>query len=620
MPLLTVEFMDDFLEFSPHGYEIQQELGHNRSGGRVTYLALDTRLKRQVVIKQFQFAQTNSSWGDYDTYHREIQVLRGLHHPGIARYLNSFQTASGFCMVQEYKPAPSLAVLRSFSAADIEQIAKALLKILIYLQSRLPVVIHRDVKPENILVDDHLNVYLVDFGFARIGDGEMGVSSVVKGTLGFMPPEQLFNRQLTEASDLYGLGVTLICLLTRTKSQDVGNLIDLNYRVNFRHLLPKLSAAWVVWLEKSVEPRLTDRFPNAIAALAALPKHAMLLPEAQLSCSHLTLTATRLGEVLTHVVTIHNPVPDTILEGGWEVAPHPSDPRCAGADHPWITFDPPHFRGNYIECQIVVHSDRLIAHKIYQRQILLRTNTPTKMVQHFNSRGISHLKLRQLRPIPSNAQVLELQVQTAALDRPPQRTIVLITLSLLAGFSITTTWLLAYFAWGTTYLLTAAPYTTALSAAAGVAIGFEAAACLFSVTGATSGATASAIGGIIVGILALLAIAFTLTTSLPSGVILVSIGFGIMGGGAVGGAIGLVVEQLRQHRVTPALATLLTLLTSALGVSVGLGLNFGFGSPIVLLIVSIIGLPLGLGLGGILLHRLKLLNQHRQVNQPLIRP
>ena len=51
----------------------------------------------------------------------------------------------------------------------------------------------------------------MDFGFARIGDGEVGVSSVVKGTLGFMPPEQIFNRQLTEASDLYGLGMTLIC-------------------------------------------------------------------------------------------------------------------------------------------------------------------------------------------------------------------------------------------------------------------------------------------------------------------------------------------------------------------------------------------------------------------------
>jgi len=64
---------------------------------------------------------------------------------------------------------------------------------------------HRDIKPENVLVDrqEELKVYLVDFGFAHIGSGEVAASSVVKGTLGFMPPEQMFNRQLTEASDLY---------------------------------------------------------------------------------------------------------------------------------------------------------------------------------------------------------------------------------------------------------------------------------------------------------------------------------------------------------------------------------------------------------------------------------
>jgi serine/threonine protein kinase len=47
-----------------------------------------------------------------------------------------------------------------------------------------------------------------------------------------MPPEQMFNRQLTEASDLYSLGATLICLLTQTKSAEIGNLIDEACRIN----------------------------------------------------------------------------------------------------------------------------------------------------------------------------------------------------------------------------------------------------------------------------------------------------------------------------------------------------------------------------------------------------
>lgn len=238
--------MNSFSDFSKHGYQAEKELGHNRIGGRVTYLAKSLQTGQQVVIKQFQFAKANVGWSDYDAYNREIQVLQGLEHPGIPQYLKSFQTEDGFCLVQEYKPAQSLGMLRSFHFNEIQRIAVAVLEILVYLQSRVPAVIHRDIKPENILVDDRLNVYLVDFGFAHIGDGEVGVSSVVKGTLGFMPPEQLFNRQLTEASDLYGLGVTLICLLTGTKSTDVGNLIDITYRVNFRHLVPKLNVGWEI--------------------------------------------------------------------------------------------------------------------------------------------------------------------------------------------------------------------------------------------------------------------------------------------------------------------------------------------------------------------------------------
>ncbi|MEO0490973.1 MAG: serine/threonine-protein kinase, partial [Cyanobacteria bacterium J06659_2] len=197
--------MANFPDFKEYGYLIEEELGCNRAGGRVTYLARDALNHQPFVLKQFQFAKTQASWADFDAYQREIEVLRSLNHPGIPRYVDGFQTDEGFCMVQDYKPAVSLSANRSFSPPQIQSIAIAVLEILVYLQSRIPPVIHRDIKPDNILVDDDLNVYLVDFGFARVGDGEVGVSSVVKGTLGFMPPEQLFNRTLTEASDLYGL-------------------------------------------------------------------------------------------------------------------------------------------------------------------------------------------------------------------------------------------------------------------------------------------------------------------------------------------------------------------------------------------------------------------------------
>ncbi len=190
----------------------------------------------------------------------------------IPRYLDSFETSTGFCLVQEYKKAPSLTQPRHFTPSEIKEIALAVLEVLVYLQRQQPPVIHRDIKPENILVDrsQKIKVYLVDFGFARIGGGDVAISSVVKGTLGFMPPEQMFNRQLTEASDLYSLGVTLICLLTKIPSTQIGTLIDEGYNLNFKQRLPKLNPQLVQWLEKMTALSLKNRYPNGAIALEAL--------------------------------------------------------------------------------------------------------------------------------------------------------------------------------------------------------------------------------------------------------------------------------------------------------------------------------------------------------------
>jgi serine/threonine protein kinase len=239
-------------------YQKIQELGRNRAGGRITYLAKDNQTQQLVVIKRFLFARAGSDWSEFKAYEREIQVLQGLEHPGIPRYRDSFETKAGFCMVQEYKKAQSLAIPRSFEPEQIKQIAIATLEILVYLQCRLPVVIHRDIKPENLLVDEQLNVYLVDFGLARLGGSNVAMSSVAAGTFGFMAPEQIYNHKLTKATDLYGLGATLISLLTGTKSTAMDTLINEEGRIHFQHLLPQLSLRFVNWLETMVRSKQSD--------------------------------------------------------------------------------------------------------------------------------------------------------------------------------------------------------------------------------------------------------------------------------------------------------------------------------------------------------------------------
>lgn len=261
--------MSNFPNFSSHNYQVIEELGRNREGGRISYLASKQDSEEKVVIKQFRFA-IDASWQGFKTYQREIQILQELNHPRIPKYIDSFETSDGFCMVQEYKNAPSLFNRRSFTPAAIEQIAVSILEILVDLQTRIPPLIHRDIKPENILVDEQNQAYLIDFGISRLKSEEFAASSVAAGTPGFMPPEELFSRPLTTASDLYSLGATLICLLTNTSSIDISKLIDENYRFKFKHLVGEIDPRLIAWVTKMVEPNSSNRFANAKVALEAL--------------------------------------------------------------------------------------------------------------------------------------------------------------------------------------------------------------------------------------------------------------------------------------------------------------------------------------------------------------
>lgn len=259
--------LSPYPDFSEYQYRVQTELGRNREGGRISYLAQRLDCEDElVVIKQFRFVQTDANWQGFKAYEREIQFLRELDHPRIPRYLDSFETNDGFCMVQEYKAAPTLGNRRTFKPIEIKKIALSVLEILVDLQSRMPPIFHRDIKPENILVDDRHQAYLIDFGLARIDLQEVAVSSMVAGTPGFMAPEELFNRPLTKASDLYSLGATIICLITNTRSIDINNLLDDNYHLKFNHLVTGVNPLFIKWLQKMVASNPRDRFPDASAA------------------------------------------------------------------------------------------------------------------------------------------------------------------------------------------------------------------------------------------------------------------------------------------------------------------------------------------------------------------
>ena len=262
--------MSDLLDLSQYGYQINMQLGYSREGGRITWKGINLLTQKTVVIKQFCFAIANSSWSGYQTYEKEIKILQQLDHPRIPKYLDSIETENGFCLIQEYIPAFNLNNYGSLTIAQVKQIALDLLKILVYLQQQNSPIIHRDIKPDNILLDDELNVYLIDFGFASLGSKEVSGSSVFKGTPGFIAPEQIIKPTL--ASDLYSLGVTIVCLLSNKDITEIKDLAsaDNPYHLNLKPLLPHIDRPFRRWLEKMTDIRASKRFSNALAAKDAL--------------------------------------------------------------------------------------------------------------------------------------------------------------------------------------------------------------------------------------------------------------------------------------------------------------------------------------------------------------
>ncbi|MFN6527093.1 serine/threonine-protein kinase [Nostoc sp. ChiSLP03a] len=258
-------------------YEVQQLLG--KKAGRRTLLARDLQTQKLVVIKLLSFS-SDFEWDSLKLFEREAETLKNLAHPSIPGYLNYFEvnlpTIKGFALVQTYIPAQTLEQClqtgRTFTEAEVKQIAKALLEILVYLHELHPSVIHRDIKPSNILLGERSGnsvgqVYLVDFGSVQtVLASETGTRTVV-GTYGYMPPEQ-FGGRTVAASDLYSLGATLIYLVTGTHPAD---LPQKDFRIQFEQLA-NLSPSFSKWLKWMIEPNLERRLSSADQALAALEK------------------------------------------------------------------------------------------------------------------------------------------------------------------------------------------------------------------------------------------------------------------------------------------------------------------------------------------------------------
>ncbi len=175
-----------------------------------------------VAIKCFRVGKAKA-WKDVELAEREASTLASLDHPNLPKYLEHFEEEGVLYLVMEKIEGESLAALRSrggrMSVAEVRRMLEDIGDALRYLHGRAPPIVHRDIKPGNVIRRPDGSYALVDFGAVRDRLKPAGGSTVV-GTFGYMAPEQ-FQGRASPRSDLYGLAATALAMLTGVEPEDL---------------------------------------------------------------------------------------------------------------------------------------------------------------------------------------------------------------------------------------------------------------------------------------------------------------------------------------------------------------------------------------------------------------
>ncbi|MGZ6071659.1 MAG: serine/threonine protein kinase [Myxococcaceae bacterium] len=198
-------------------YRLLKELGHGGMGTVFLAVRADEQFEKRVALKVVRGSDSEEV---IRFFRRERQILAGLEHPNIARLLDGGTTDDGlpyFVMEHvEGEPIDRYCDARKLSIPERLELFEEACSAVQYAHQSL--VVHRDLKPGNILVTGEGIPKLLDFGIAKLlNPGVAGVGSgetIVAMTPEYASPEQVRGRALTTATDIYSLGVILYELLT----------------------------------------------------------------------------------------------------------------------------------------------------------------------------------------------------------------------------------------------------------------------------------------------------------------------------------------------------------------------------------------------------------------------
>ena len=295
-------------------YRLDAVIG--RGGMSTVYKAFDTVLERPVAIKLMHREIATDS-DQLERFRREARSVAQLNHPHVVSVIDAGEEPSpdgeipplgAPYIVLEYVDGETLkGLIRRNGPLEIPQAIAYSIEIARALgAAHERRIVHRDVKPQNILIDPEGGAKITDFGIARsLSEEGLTLAGRVLGTTDYVSPEQALGQPVTPQSDLYSLGIVLYEMLTG----DVPFHGDSPVAVAMKHVReeipdvqarrPELSAATAAVVDRAVAKNLDERYPDAASMASDLEEV-------------LAVEASRTGQATGEVTTVLQTLPGRI--------------------------------------------------------------------------------------------------------------------------------------------------------------------------------------------------------------------------------------------------------------------------------------------------------------------
>lgn len=256
-------------------YRIIAMLG--KGGMGEVYRATDLTLGQSVALKFLPaLASSDPRW--LERFHSEVRIARQVSHPNVCRVYDIGEAEGLPFLSMEYVDGEDLStLLRRIGRLPCDKAIELSRKACAGLAAaHSKGVIHRDLKPHNIMLDRHGELLICDFGLAAVAS-ELNAAEIRQGTPAYMAPEQLKGTEVSQASDIYSLGLVLYELFTGKRAYTAPNINEMLNQQEAMSLTSMTSHAGDIdpavenIIRRCLDPLPTNRPQSALSVAAALP-------------------------------------------------------------------------------------------------------------------------------------------------------------------------------------------------------------------------------------------------------------------------------------------------------------------------------------------------------------